>query len=165
MFGRPGFRIGSRTIKRGSRVSNLIVSFEESSNLCILVSYFLVLIWILSCEVLELVVIFTVIPSSSKIDFVWKTYYVFGVAGFTDLCLKIGQTFLHLILFSFVGLWCFYAWCCRACCGDSNEPKVIKNKVRMQKLLQFSYWCFLPDRIIRAGWGRIIWIIRPSNFC
>jgi hypothetical protein len=33
---RPGYRIGSRTIKRGSRVSNLIVSFGESSNLCIL---------------------------------------------------------------------------------------------------------------------------------
>src|SRR4051812_13199855 len=31
-----GFRIDSRTIKRGSRVSNSIISFEESSNLCIL---------------------------------------------------------------------------------------------------------------------------------
>jgi hypothetical protein len=30
---RPGYRIGSCTIKRGSRVSNLIASFEESSNL------------------------------------------------------------------------------------------------------------------------------------
>jgi hypothetical protein len=30
---RPGYRIGSRTIKRGSQVSNLFVSFRESSNL------------------------------------------------------------------------------------------------------------------------------------
>jgi hypothetical protein len=38
---RPGYRIGSRTIKRGSWVSNLIVSFGESSNLCILGIIFL----------------------------------------------------------------------------------------------------------------------------
>ena len=48
---RPGYRIDSRTIKRGSRASILIVSFVESSNLCILASLkssLLVLIWILS---------------------------------------------------------------------------------------------------------------------
>jgi hypothetical protein len=56
------------------------------------------------CEVLELVVIFTLIPSSPKTDFVWKTYCVFGVGGFTGLYLKKGQTFLHLILPSFAGL-------------------------------------------------------------
>jgi hypothetical protein len=45
---RPGYRIGSRTIKRGSRVSNLTLSFRESSNLCILGIIFLGLIWLLS---------------------------------------------------------------------------------------------------------------------
>ena len=48
---RPGYRIDSLTIKRGSRPSILIVSFVESSNLCILASLqssSLVLIWILS---------------------------------------------------------------------------------------------------------------------
>ena len=44
-----GFRIDNRTIKRGSRVSNLTVSFKESSNLCILgIISFLVVIWLLS---------------------------------------------------------------------------------------------------------------------
>jgi hypothetical protein len=38
---RPGYRISSRTIKRGSRVSNLIVSSGVSSNLCILGIIFL----------------------------------------------------------------------------------------------------------------------------
>jgi hypothetical protein len=38
---RPGYMIGSRTIKRGSQVSNLIVSFGESSNLFILGIIFL----------------------------------------------------------------------------------------------------------------------------
>jgi hypothetical protein len=33
---RPGYRISSCTIKRGSEVSSLIVLFGESSNLCIL---------------------------------------------------------------------------------------------------------------------------------
>ena len=45
---RPGYRIGNRTIKRGSRPSILIVSFMERSNLCILASSLLVLIWLLS---------------------------------------------------------------------------------------------------------------------
>ena len=53
---RPGYRIDSRTIKGGSQVSSLIVSFVESSNHCILASSFLILIF-LSFEVLELVVI------------------------------------------------------------------------------------------------------------
>jgi hypothetical protein len=38
---RPGYRIGSRTIKRGSRLSNFVVSFEKSSNLCVLGIIFL----------------------------------------------------------------------------------------------------------------------------
>jgi hypothetical protein len=44
------------------------------------------------------------IPSSPKMDFVWKTYCIFGVGGFTGLYLKRGQTFLHLILPYFAGL-------------------------------------------------------------
>src|SRR5664279_3878452 len=36
LVGRPNYRIDNRSIKRGSRMSNLIVSFVESSNLCIL---------------------------------------------------------------------------------------------------------------------------------
>ena len=37
------------------------------------------------CVVLELVMIFTASSSSSKTDFVWKTYCVFYIEGFTDL--------------------------------------------------------------------------------
>jgi hypothetical protein len=40
------------------------------------------------CEVLELLVIFTAIPSSSKTVFKWKTYCVFYVEGL------IGSSFL-----------------------------------------------------------------------
>jgi hypothetical protein len=85
VFGRPGFRIRSRTIKRGSQVSNLIVSFGESSNLCILGISFLGIIWVLSKWCLELVVISMASSSSSKMDFGWKSYWVFGVGGFTGL--------------------------------------------------------------------------------
>ena len=54
---RPGYRIDSRTIKRGSRPSIVIVSFVESSNLCIYaiifigsyLSLFVVWSWCLSC--------------------------------------------------------------------------------------------------------------------
>ena len=54
---RPDYRIDSRTIKRGSRLSILIVLFVESSNLCILaiiyigsyLSFIMVWPWCLSC--------------------------------------------------------------------------------------------------------------------
>jgi hypothetical protein len=64
-----------------------------------LASSFLVLIGFSLCEVLELLVIFTAIPSSSKMVFRWKTYFIFGVEGFT------GSTFLdssNLSLFGFI---------------------------------------------------------------
>jgi hypothetical protein len=80
---RPGYRIGSRTINRGSRVSNLIVSFRESSNLCILGIIFVGLIGH-PCEVLELVVSSMKISSSSKKEFVWDTSCVFGVWRFYE---------------------------------------------------------------------------------
>ena len=47
--GRSGYRLDNRTIKRGSQVSILTISFKESSNLCIFGSIpFLILIWLLS---------------------------------------------------------------------------------------------------------------------
>ena len=57
VVGRTGYRIDCRTIKGGSQVSSLIVSFVESSNHCILASSFLVLVWCFSLWVLELMVI------------------------------------------------------------------------------------------------------------
>ena len=50
---RPGYRIDSRTIKRGSRPSIVILSFVDSSNLyihaIIFISYYLDLIMVWSC--------------------------------------------------------------------------------------------------------------------
>ena len=48
---KPGYKIDSRTIKRGSRSSILIVSFVESSNLCILAIIFIGSFWLLSMRV------------------------------------------------------------------------------------------------------------------
>ena len=84
VVGRPGYRIDSRTIKGGSQVSSLIVSFVESSNHCILASCFLVLVWF-SLWVLELMVILMTSLSSSKTEFTCVFYDVFGVGGFTGL--------------------------------------------------------------------------------
>ena len=39
VVGRPGYRIDSRTIKRGSQVSNLTVSFERAQTFTYLASY------------------------------------------------------------------------------------------------------------------------------
>jgi len=41
LVGRPGYRLDCRSIKEGSRVSRLIASFVESSNLCIFAFVFL----------------------------------------------------------------------------------------------------------------------------
>ena len=83
VVGRPGYRIDSRTIKGGSQVSSLIVSFVKSSNHCILASCFLVLVWF-SLWVLYLMVILMTSLSSSKTEFAC-VYDVFDVGGFTGL--------------------------------------------------------------------------------
>ena len=105
VVGRPGYRIDSRTIKGGSQVSSLIVSFVESSNHCILASCFLVLVWF-SLWVLELMVILMTSLSSSKTEFACVFYDVFGVGGFTGLIRGRVLTiflwaFSHLLLIVF----------------------------------------------------------------
>ena len=82
---RPGCRIDSRTIKGGSRMSSLIVSFIEISNHCILASSCLVLVWFFSLWDLELMVILMTSSNSSKTDFICFFYCVFGGGGFTGL--------------------------------------------------------------------------------
>jgi hypothetical protein len=63
---------------------NLIISFIESTNLCILgIIFICFVIWIFSTWGLELVVIFKTSAGLWKIDFLWKTYCIFCVGGFT----------------------------------------------------------------------------------
>ena len=102
VVGRPGYMIDSRTIKGGSQVSSLIVSFVESSNHCILALCFLVLVWF-SLWVLELMVILMTSLSSSKTEFACVFYDVFGAGGFTGLIRGMVITiffwsFSHLLL-------------------------------------------------------------------
>ena len=100
VVGRPGYRIVCRTIKGGSQVGSLIVSFLESSNHCILASSFLVLVWF-SLWVLEIMVIFLTSSSSSKTEFTCFFYCVFGVGGFTGL---IRGRVLTIFLWAFSNL-------------------------------------------------------------
>ena len=85
---RPGYRIDRRTIKRGSRLSTFIVSFGESSNLCIIGIIFS---WLLfgshPWDDLELVSISMTSSSSSKTDFICILYCVFDIGGFTGFSL------------------------------------------------------------------------------
>ena len=92
LVGRPGYRINNRTIKRGSQVSILTVSFKESSNLCIFgIIPFLAFIWFYPCEDLELVVILMASSSSSKMDLtsytfsVYLSWFLFGFYPLEDL--------------------------------------------------------------------------------
>lgn len=78
-----GFRIDNRTIKRGSRMSNSIISFRESSNLCILASSYLVIVWYYPCEDLELVVISITSSCSSKSDLPFVYCCDFDLGGFS----------------------------------------------------------------------------------
>ena len=79
---RPGYRIDSRTIKRGSRVSTFTVSFGESSNICIIGIIFL---GSYPWEDLELVLFSMTSSSSSKTDCICHLYCVFDIGGFTGL--------------------------------------------------------------------------------
>ena len=67
VVGRPGYRVDNRTIKRGSQVSNLTVSFERAQTFAYLASY---LSWFLfgfyPCEDLVLGLISMTISSSPK---------------------------------------------------------------------------------------------------
>ena len=93
VVGRPGFRIGNRTIKRGSQVS-FSVSVVESSNLCILDIIF---IGSYRSVVLVLVVLVLTRPSSPKTVFVCVFYCVFGIGGFTSLSF-IERSNSHLVV-------------------------------------------------------------------
>ena len=78
-----GFRIDNRTIKRGSHMSNSVTSFEESSNLCILASSYLVVIWSYPCEDIELVVISITRSCSLKSDLPYVSSCDFDLCGFS----------------------------------------------------------------------------------
>ena len=97
VVGRPDYRIDCRSIKGGSQVSSLIVSFLESSNHCILASPFLVLVCF-SLWVLELLVILLTSSSSSKTEFTCIFYDVFDVGGYA------GSSLLEVSLLFLLGI-------------------------------------------------------------
>src|SRR3954470_10760372 len=76
-----GFRIDNCTIKRGSRMSNSVTSFGERSNLCILASSYLVVIWSYPCDDIELVVISITSSCSSKSDLPFVSCCDFDLCG------------------------------------------------------------------------------------
>ena len=92
------------------------------------------------CENLELVFISIPSSSSSKTDSIWISCDVFDVGGFT------GSSFVDSLNSPLVspsshdGLWCVYAWSCRACEHLRNKPKIIENGVRMENLLHSQFW-------------------------
>ena len=90
---RPGYRIDNRTIKRGSRSSILIVSFVESSKLCILGIIFIVSLFeSYRGVVLVLVVLVMTRLSSPKTVFIYVFYCVFGIGDFAGSSVrKIGR--------------------------------------------------------------------------
>ena len=88
-FERPGYRIDSRTIKRGSQVSILIESLWGAQTFAYLayhLSWFLFGFYLYG--VLVLVVIFMTSQGLSKTDFVRKTYCVFGGENITGSSLR-----------------------------------------------------------------------------
>ena len=92
-----GFRIDNRTIKRGSRMSNSVTSFGESSNLCILASSYLVVIWSYPCEDIELVVISITSSCSSKSDLPFVSCCDFDLGGFSVSHKVRSLTLLYMI--------------------------------------------------------------------
>src|SRR4051812_16667082 len=64
-------------------MSNSIISFRERSNLCILASSYLIIIWSYPCEKLELVVISITSSWSSKSDLPFVSCCDFDIGGFS----------------------------------------------------------------------------------
>src|SRR3954469_16032698 len=92
-------------------MSNSITSFGESSNLCILASSYLVVIWSYPCEDIELVVISITSSCSSKSDPSFISYCDFDLCGFSVSHQVRYLTLLYLIhshlvitnIFTFIG--------------------------------------------------------------
>ena len=110
---RLGYRIDSRTIKGGSQVSSVIVSFVESSNHCILASYFLILICI-----------FLLVR--------------FGAFGHIHDKLEFIKNGVHMHL-----LWCFWCWrlCSFFSVGGLTPPFVRHTSPASSYYIQQAWVC------------------------
>ena len=129
---RPGYRIDSRTIKRGSQVSNLIVSLWRAQSFAFLAYH---LSWLLfgfyPCEDLELGFISIASSSSTKTDFICTSCCVFDVGGFSGVSFLERSNSLLVTSSSNDGQLCFSTLSCSAFHCESNESKIIENRVRM----------------------------------
>ena len=84
--GRLGYRIVNRTIKRGSRVSNLIASSWRAQTFAFLAYHPSWLLFVsYSFEDFELVSISMTSSSSSKTDSICILYCIFDIGGFSNL--------------------------------------------------------------------------------
>ena len=104
MFERPGYRIVSRTIKRGSQVSNLITSLWRAQTFAYLAyhpSWFL--FGFSLCGVLVLVVVFMTSQGLSKMDFVRKLVAFSVLEVLPVVIYREVKPFPHLVLSSIVG--------------------------------------------------------------
>src|SRR5215216_2435196 len=80
-------------------MSNSVTLFGESSNLCILASSHLVVIWSYPCEDIDLVVISITSSCSSKSDLTYISCCDFDLCGFS-VSHQVGYiTLFYLILF------------------------------------------------------------------
>ena len=143
VVGRPSYRIDCRTIKGGSQVSSLIVSFVESSNHCILG-----------------IIIFL----GSWLVFLFEVSWAYGQLHDK---LKFIENGVHMHL-----LWCFRCWSfCRffidrgftslyhwhfytassyynqslldsSCRPESNKLVFAQFGAHMRRLWQFWFYCF-----------------------
>ena len=152
LFERPDYRIDSRTIKRGSQVSNLIASLLRAQTFAYLTYH---LSWLLfglyPCENLELMFISIPSSSSSKTDFINILLHFFMLEVLPVCLFWERSNSLLVVSSSYDGLWCVYAWYCRACDYLWNKSKIIENGVRMKNLLGSWYW-----RIYRLFFNRMV---------
>ena len=138
-FGRPGYRIDSRTIKRGSQLSNLIESLWRAQT-------FAYLAYHLSCflfdfylyGVLVLVVILMTSQGFSKTDFVRKTCCVFGGENITGSSWRKVPHLPWVVTSPYfeVSIFCLDS----PCCYLSNKIGFTSFGVHLQKLWRFSFW-------------------------
>ena len=139
VVGRPGYRINSRTIKRGSRLGNLITSSQGAQFFAYLHPLFVLLLDVSLCEVLELVASSSTSPSSSKTEIICIFYCVFEFGGFTGSSSKEVHTSPSLVFYLFPYLGITSRYFDIACSKLSKKPKFAKIGVRMKKLPRLSF--------------------------
>src|SRR4051812_3984364 len=129
-------------------MNNSVTSFRESSNLCILASSYLVVIWSYPCEYIELVVISITSSCSSKLDPTYISCCDYDLCGFSVSHQVRYFTLFYLILSHLVIINISFVVLYPTQFESSQSELPVKSYCRLNICLSI---CFLGRAVVPPG--------------